>query len=122
LPGLEGIEVVSPWIVQHDSRGSLRLFGPGAPKALESVAEDAAQGLLDDVPRDVSGSVKGAFALAAAYLRLELLDLGYRGDFERIVQLGLELLQVIDGMFEDVAQDLDVDQPGIRDNLMIRDR
>ena len=41
-------------------------LGVDAKQAVESIAQDAAQGLLDDIARDVVGRVEGAFALAAA--------------------------------------------------------
>ena len=122
MGGFERIEVVRPRIPQDASCGRFGFLGFGAAKSLESVAKDASQGLLNDVARDVSGRVKGPFALAAANFRPGLFDLRRRGNLDWLVQIGLEFLKVIDRLFENVAQYLDVDQPGIRDDFLIRDR
>ena len=78
--------------------------------------------MLDDVARDVVGRVEGALALAAADFLLALFNLRGLGYLDRLVQLGLEFLQIVDRLLEDMAEDLDVDELGIRDGLVLGDR
>ena len=63
---VERVEVVGPRVGEHTAGRALGLLGVLAAEGLEAVAQDAAEGLLDDVAGDEGGRVERPFLLAAA--------------------------------------------------------
>lgn len=101
---VEGVQVVNPRIVEGPSGGSGGFFGALLAKPLETVAERLAEGLADDVPGDEGGGVEGALLLPTAGA------LGLASAFSEGVELVPNPLQVGDGLLEDVAQNVHVDE------------
>jgi hypothetical protein len=84
----------------------LGLFGVPLSKGFKAVLQDAPESLTDDVTGDEGGRVKRPFLLTAARVLFPVES------FRQPLKLVPDPLQVRDGLLEDVAKDIDVDQLG----------
>ena len=103
LRGVDGVQVVGVGVGQGFAGGAdgfgLVLLAEG----FKALFDDAAQGLPDDVAGDESGGVEGAFLFAAGFGLVVIGGDAALGD-------GLaEAFEVGDGLLEDVAEDVHVD-------------
>ena len=107
---VELVQCVDRWIGQHAAARAARRVVLLLPPALKTIPQHAAQGLLDDVARDERRRVERAFLLPPRF------RLGHA------VQLVPQSLQVGDRLFEDVAQNIHVDQRALarRDGRLMR--
>ena len=116
LGGVQFVQVIDAGIGKHRAGRAFGCFCVSLTKPLKTILEDAAESLLDVVPRDEGWRVECPLLLPPRLVFLQA------DGFGKPVQFVADFLQVGDRLLENVPQDVHVNQRSRRARFRVRRR